>query len=323
MPLQIIAEIGNNHGGDIYLAKKMSAAAIDAGADLIKFQIYDIENFIAPGNQYYDELKRETMTFDEFRILKEYVESLGAHFLATPFESKSLTFLNELKMSQIKISSGDFDNIDLIEQAIEYGMRLIISLGGSDNNQIDQTVEFLKRKNADFTLLHCVLSYPAKMADVNLSFIDTLKKRYKIPIGYSDHTEGIEASLGAIALGAEIIEKHFTTDRSLPGGDNEMSILPHEMNRLCTEGKNISKAIGMKDRIPSEAEFFIKKLVQRVYHAKSDIPNGDKLASQNIHLLRPKKPGVGFFAEKKIYLLNKRASRNIIAGEVITQNVII
>jgi N,N'-diacetyllegionaminate synthase len=323
LSLKIIAEIGNNHNGSIELAKLMSASAIESGADFIKFQVYDIDSFISPQNNYYNDLRKESLNQDDFRNLKYYIEDLGGEFLATPFDHKSLKFLRKLGMKLIKISSGDFNNMDLIEQAIKYNMKLIVSLGGANTDEIDEVVKFLQEKKANFTLLHCVLAYPAKMEDVNLSFIETLRNKYGIPVGYSDHTLGIEASLGAIALGAEIIEKHFTTNQSLPGGDNNISILPKELRRLCIEGKNIRKAIGRRHKTLSHTELAIKKLVQRVYHAKLDINKGRKITDDYIQLLRPGKAGVGFFSAKKDYLLTKRASRNIKTGEIINQNDLI
>ena len=229
-----IAEIGNNHNGDISLAKEMIDAAIASKADYIKFQIYNVDKFIDKKSVFYDEFVKESLSFDEFVELKEYTDSRGGSFLATPFDEDSMNLLNDIGINVVKIASGDMDNKQLIKQAISQGKELIISVGGATVDEIDVMVKHLNDCNAKFSILHCIINYPARYEELNLGFITTLKKKYSCPIGYSDHSPGIEASLAAIALGAIIIEKHFTINRSLPGGDNGMSILPNEFRRLTS-----------------------------------------------------------------------------------------
>lgn len=323
MNIQFIAEIGNNHHGNIALAERMVEAALNAGADFVKFQIYDIERFVASGNPYFAELAHESLSFEEFAHLKSFIEAKGGRFLATPFDLGSLEFLDRLGCDTIKIASGDIDNFDLIGRAAELGKKLIVSVGGAELAEIDATVEFMRAKGAEFTLLHCVLAYPASFAELNLRFIRTLAERYGVPVGYSDHSLGVEAPLGAIALGATTIEKHFTTDQCLPGGDNEMSILPDDFTRLCREGRNIFSALGLADRVPSETEQRIRVLVRRTYHATRDIVAGTILSGSDFELLRPAKSGIGLSAAQRDLLIGRELRSDLHKGEAISKDAII
>ena len=322
MKIIYIAEIGNNHNGDLKLAKKMIDAALEARADYVKFQIYNIHKFVAKGNLYFDDFISESLTFDEFSALKKYTEEKGGKFLASPFDEDSLHLLKDLGLNTVKIASGDMNNRQLLEQAVEMGMRLIVSVGGASPEEIEALDEFLNKHNADFAILHCVISYPASFPKLNLNYIRTLKESYACRVGYSDHSLGIEASLAAIALGAEIIEKHFTIDRALPGGDNEMSVLPDEFSRLKVEGNNIAIALGSANKTFSEAEKETKSLIRREFYAKRDIARGTALAEEDIILLRPSTPGQGFGPEHYYSLLGKVVNRDIKKGQCISRMLV-
>lgn len=319
MTTLFIAEVGNNHHGSLPLAKEMATAAIAGGADQVKFQVYDIDSFISPGNAYYQEFKSEALGPDDFADLKRHVEAGGCKFLATPFDRKSLLFLHELGLDTVKIASGDMNNFDLLGLVADLGKHLILSLGGASLAEIDKTVEFLKARKVDATLLHCIMSYPAPMSAQNLRFIPVLKQRYGLPVGFSDHTEGVEAPLGAIALGAEIIEKHFTTDRSLPGGDNEMSILPDDWARLCREGRSLATALGSGEHRNAEEEAFVRSLVRRSYHAARAIPAGAPIGEDDIVLLRPADSSGGILAGDRDGLLGRKPAKAIAAGAMIKE----
>lgn len=322
MNLKFIAEIGNNHGGDIELAKKMIDTALEAKADYVKFQIYNIDKFIAKGNAYYDELKSETLSFDDFEELKQFTDKKGGHFLATPFDLDSLNLLNKMRLSAIKIASGDLTNMMLIEKAVGLGKALLISTGGADITEIDRTVTYLKQSNADYCLLHCIIDYPAAFNDLNLNFIRILKQRYGCKAGYSDHSLSIEASLAAIALGADVIEKHFTIDRNLQGGDNEMSILPHEFNQMVRMGKNIQKSLGSGERILSNGEKITKKLIRRKIFACRSINKNQIIVEADLVLLRPVDPEVGIDAAEYLHVIGKTARKAIQPGQLISRNLI-
>ena len=316
-----IAEIGNNHNGEFQLAREMAAAAVNAGADYVKFQIYNVDKFIAPRSPYFEEFNAERLTFNEFTELKQYVEGLGGRFLATPFDEDSLLFFIELSLGVIKISSGDFNNWDLLRRATESGQRLILSTGGATLEEIDRTYAYLQKRQASFSILHCVIEYPAPFEHLNLRTIPFLSNRYDCPVGYSDHSLGIEAALGAIALGADIIEKHFTLDPSLPGGDNEMSVAPGEFRRMVSEGNNIHQALGAPEKRVSESERGICGIVRRKFHAKCDIAKDTRLSEKNLILLRPENPMQGIDANGISKLIDRRVATDIKAGDLITEDV--
>ena len=314
-----IAEIGNNHNGDISLAKEMIDAAIASKADYIKFQIYNVDKFIDKKSVFYDEFVKESLSFDEFVELKEYTDSRGGSFLATPFDEDSMNLLNDIGINVVKIASGDMDNKQLIKQAISQGKELIVSVGGATVDEIDAMVKYLNDCNVKFSILHCIINYPARYEELNLGFITTLKKRYSCPIGYSDHSPDIEASLAAIALGAIIIEKHFTINRSLPGGDNGMSILPNEFRRLTREGNNIAIALGNGERSISEEEKRIKGMIRRKFVAKRDISEGTVISDADILPLRVVETEKGFGSGRYYDLIGRKAATNVKQYDLITE----
>jgi N,N'-diacetyllegionaminate synthase len=319
MSILYIAEIGNNHNGDVNLAKEMADAAIESGADFVKFQIYKTDKFISKKNIYFDEFKSEELTYENFTELKKYTEKKGGKFLATPFDEESLGFLIKQQVDKVKISSGDCNNYQLLEKAIDSGLELIISIGGVEIEEIDEIVEFLDSHDANYSLLHCIINYPAEFSELNLNFIQTLKRRYSCPVGYSDHSLGIEAVLAAIALGAEIIEKHFTIDNHLPGGDNEMSILPGELARLIKEGNNISQSLGNGVRELSINEKNNKTLISRKFTAVNDIGAGERIKKDDIILLRTNETEIGFCSQEINLILNRKVAFNIQSGDIIKE----
>jgi len=322
MTVTYIAEIGNNHNGNISLAKEMIDAAIKAGTDYVKFQIYNIDKFMAENNPFYNDFVKERLSFDDFRELQSYTEEKGGRFFATPFDEDSMDLLGDIGLSVVKISSGDMNNQQLLLQAINLQMELIVSVGGATLDEIGAMVRVLNDHNARFSILHCIINYPARFEELNLGFIDTLKKRYSCPVGFSDHSPGIEASLAAIALGATIIEKHFTTNRALSGGDNEMSVLPEEFRRLVREGNNIALAIGDGNRKLSEDEQKVKDLIRRVFFAKHAVPKGTQFTDENLLLLRPNIAGEGFDASFFSSLQKCRAACDLEEGQLITREMI-
>jgi sialic acid synthase SpsE len=321
MNVQYIAEIGNNHNGDISLAKEMIDAAIASEADYVKFQIYNLDKLIDKKSLYYNEFVNESLSFDNFRELKDYTEFKGGRFLATPFDEDSMNLLNDIGIDIVKIASGDMNNKQLIQQAISQGKELIISVGGATVDEIDVMVRFLKDHNAKFSILHCIINYPARFEELNLGFIDTLKRRYSCPVGFSDHSIGIEASLAALALGATIIEKHFTTNRALPGGDNEMSILPDEFRRLTREGDNIGIALGNGKRSISEDEQRIKRMIRRKFVAKRDISEGSIISDDDLLPLRVVETEKGFDSGRYYDLIGKKTIMSIKQYDLITERL--
>ena len=194
-------------------------------------------------------------------------------------------------------------------------------MGGATLEEIDEMVRFLNDHNAKFSILHCIINYPASFKELNLGFIDTLKRRYSCPVGFSDHSIGSEASLAAIALGATIIEKHFTTDRTLPGGDNEMSILPDEFRRLTREGDNIGIALGNGKRSISEDEQRIKRMIRRKFVAKRDISEGSIISDDDLLPLRVVETEKGFDSGRYYDLIGKKTIMSIKQYDLITERL--
>jgi len=317
MSVDFIAEIGTNHNGDKTMALVMADAAIDAGADWVKFQIYDLPAFLTPDNVYFADFEREALSFSAFAGIKKHIEARGGRFLATPFDLASLHFLHDIECDTIKISSGDMNNFQLIGQAIDLKKRIFISIGGAELAEIDQTVAFLRDKKAEFIILHCVLSYPADFCDLNLRFIQTLKLRYGGLVGYSDHSPGVEAAVAAVALGAEVIEKHFTIDRTLPGGDNAMSILPEELRRMRRECLNAHLALGEAERKPSHAEYEVRRFARKIWYAGRDLAAGHVISEDDVILLRPASGATGFAASDLSRILGSRLNRPVVKGDVL------
>ena len=322
MKLKFVAEIGNNHNGDIALAKRMVDAAFDAQADYIKFQIYNIKNFVARGNTCYEELERERLTYNQYIELKDYVEEKGCNFLATPFDRDSAKLVNKMCLPVVKISSGDFNNFWLLDRAVTTDKVLFLSVGGGNLSEIDQTVAYLKDRKIEFCLLHCIVSYPAQFEELNLKFIQTLKKRYGCPVGFSDHSIGIEASLGAIAMGAVVIEKHFTIDKKLPGGDNDISILPDEFAQMVIMGKNIYQALGEEVKQLSANEQKIRRVINRKVYASREISKGCKIRGEDLSMLRPDNPDLGIAASDYQWLIGRTARMNIMSGQMILEDMV-
>jgi len=322
MTIRYIAEIGSNHNGNKQLAKEMVDAALQARADYIKFQIYHVDKFVDRNSVYYHDFIAESLPLEVFSELKMEIENKGGRFLATPSDEDSLTFLHHIGCSTIKIASGDMNNRQLLQQAMGLQKELIVSVGGASLDEIDGMVAFLEKGKVTFALLHCTINYPATFEELNLNFIRTLKERYCHPIGFSDHSPGIEASLAAIALGAEIIEKHFTINRSLPGGDNSMSILPDEFRRMKEEGNHIKAALGQADKKLSVDEEKIRRLIRRKFAAKGDIPAGHVIDDMDLILLRVNEQQDGYEAEQYASLIGRRVLRPVTKGEIIIRDMI-
>ncbi len=305
----VIAEIGCNHGGDVALAQKMIDAAAQAGADAVKFQTYTPAGLVSPDHEAYANFKKEALSFDHFRLLKEHCQSRNILFISTPFDLESADFLHQLDMKIFKISSGDVTHLPLIRRVAQKGKPILLSVGACLYDDIDEAVALIKKyNNQPLTLLHCTAAYPTPDDQAQISLIPQLKKRYGTLVGFSDHTLGIAVTLGAVALGARVIEKHFTIDQTLPGGDNDMSILPHQLAQLISDGRRIYQAIGSgrKEIFPAEKE--IVPFIRRSLFANDDIKKGSPFTEKNIILRRP---GGGLSAKTYDTIIGKTAKRNI------------
>lgn len=301
----VIAEAGINHNGSIELAKKMIDAACEACADAVKFQTFNTEGLVTRnakkaeyqvgntrerGSQY-EMLKRLELKRDEFKQLANYAREKNIIFLSSPFDKDCVDLLDEIGVRTFKIPSGEITNYPLIQYIARKGKPIILSTGMSNLKEITKALNLIRKEGVkDITLLHCVSDYPAKTEDINLKVIETLRGVFGLPVGLSDHTQGIVIPIAAVALGACVIEKHFTLDRKLPGPDHKASLEPPELKEMIKAIREIEKALGNGVKRPTKNEEKIKKLARRSIVARVDIFKGSRITSD---MLSIKRPGTG------------------------------
>lgn len=298
----IIAEAGVNHNGDIELAKKLIDVAVEAHADAVKFQTFKAEKTIAaetPRATYQmqnmpeenenqlEMVKKLELKFEDFKILKEYCDNKGIMFLSTPFDFESVDIL-ELLVPLYKIASGEIINIPLLKHIAFKGKPIILSTGMATLGEIEEAIEAIDEINPSISkiLLHCTTNYPTPFEEVNLRAMLTLKEAFKLPVGYSDHTLGIEVPVAAVALGAKVIEKHFTLDRSLQGPDHKASLEPDELKAMVIAIRNVEKALGDGIKRPNRSELEIMKVARKCLVAGRDIEKGEILKKEDIEIKR-------------------------------------
>lgn len=293
MSVYIIAEAGVNHNGRLDLAIQLCDAAKAAGVDAVKFQTWKTELIIAKNtemadyqkanlnsdNSQFEMLKKLEMSYENFRIIKDYCDKIGIQFLSTADEKDSLDFLCKLGIPLIKLGSGDITNIPYLRYCASKGLPLIISTGMSEMSDVSIAYETLKNAGAkDITALHCTTNYPCPMNEVNLNAMLTIKNALKCKVGYSDHTMGVEIPVAAVALGAEVIEKHFTLNRNMEGPDHKASLEPQELADMVRKIRNVERALGDGIKRPNASERSISKVVLKSILAKRDIKKGEILS---------------------------------------------
>jgi N,N'-diacetyllegionaminate synthase len=329
MSVLIIAEAGVNHNGDIGLAKALIDAAADAGADVVKFQTFVAEEIVSKaarkadyqvretGQQesQYEMLKRLELSWDDFVELKEYCQKAGILFLSTPFDFDSIDFLETLEMPFWKIPSGEITNLPYLMKIAKTGRDVVLSTGMSNIEEIRQAVGILRDGGAgQISLLHCNTEYPTPMQDVNLNAMLTLKKEFGLSIGYSDHTQGIEIPVAAVAMGAGIIEKHFTLDKKMTGPDHKASLEPAELKVMVEAVRNVEQAMGSADKAPSPSEFKNILIARKSIVAKRDIKKGEVFSEDNITV---KRPGNGISPMRWFEVMGKASPRDFEEDELI------
>ena len=297
----IIAEAGVNHNGDVAIAKKLCLAAKNAGADIVKFQTWITEKIITQNvkqadyqsentgsNQsQFDMLKKLELSYDDFREIKKYCDEIGITFASTADEQDSLDFLVDLGIPFIKIGSGDIGNIPYLRYMGTKKMPVILSTGMSTLGEVEISIQALREGGAkNIKLLHCTTNYPCPYNDVNLKAMDTLKTAFGLDVGYSDHTEGIEVAIAAVARGATIIEKHFTLDKNMDGPDHKASMEPDEFSCMVDCIRHIESAIGDGQKIPTTTEDEISKVVLKRIVARREIMLGDLITEMNVCVKR-------------------------------------
>jgi len=299
-PCFIIAEAGVNHNGSVEMAKKLIDAAKAAGADAVKFQTFKAEEIVtlqggkadyqnrAKERTQYEMLKHLELSFDEFRELKKYCDNKGVEFISTPYDVKSVEFLNEFGVNRFKVASADIINKPLIESIAKTKKQIILSTGMATLGEIERTISLINAfGNTDIILLHCTTSYPAPYEQVNMNVLHTLRKAFGLAVGYSDHTLGIEISVMAVSLGAKVIEKHFTLDRTMEGPDHFASLEPNELKKMVEAIRNIEKAFGSKRKEITDEEKKNIFFMRRSIHASEDIKEGEIIKENNIKITRP------------------------------------
>ena len=288
----IIAEVGINHGGDKNLAWEMILAAHENGADFIKLQTYSTERFFHPSLSYFNSTKSMELSDECTAELFSNSAKKGIQLFTTPFDSESVDFIETFSPKLYKIASMDNDNIPLIQNIAKRGRPLIVSCGMADLNEIEQVLSTVKEEKNDFlVLLHCVSDCPAMPDSLNLEMISFLKKRFNVPVGFSDHAIGLHSAYMAISLGAAIIEKHFTTDRKLsdqmPDADHEISIEPRELKELRAFCGAVPLMRGKAPRTITPGEEQGRTTFRRGLYTKKPVKAGDKISLKNTVLLRP------------------------------------
>ena len=325
----IIAEVGVNHNGDISLAKQMIDAAKAAGVDAVKFQTFVAENLVSScaekadyqkettgsDESQLDMIKKLELSFDNFAELKSYCVSRNLDFMSTPFDFESIDFLAELGQEIFKIPSGEITNLPYLLEIGKLKQKVVLSTGMSTLSEIADALEILKDAGTtEITLLHCNTAYPTPYDDVNLNAMQTLKDVFNIPIGYSDHTQGIEVPVAAVAKGAVVIEKHFTLDKNMEGPDHKASLEPDELKQMVTAIRNIEKALGSAEKEPTESEIVNRDIARKSIVAKCDIKAGEIFTEENITV---KRPGNGISPMKWFDVLGQKAVRDFIPDELI------
>lgn len=318
----IIAEAGVNHNGDVAIAKKLCLAAKNAGADIVKFQTWITEKIITQNvkqadyqsentgsNQsQFDMLKKLELSYDDFREIKKYCDEIGITFASTADEQDSLDFLVDLGIPFIKIGSGDIGNIPYLRYMGTKKMPVILSTGMSTLGDVEISIQALREGGAEtIKLLHCTTNYPCPYKDVNLKAMDTLKTAFGLDVGYSDHTEGIEVAIAAVARGATIIEKHFTLDKNMDGPDHKASMEPDEFSCMVEGIRNVEISLGRERKCPTESEIEISNVIKKYIVARKNIYKGDVFTEDNICTKRSLK---GVSCKLWDEVVGAKASRN-------------
>lgn len=324
----IIAEAGVNHNGSLEMAKKLVDAAKACGADIVKFQTAKLDSLVSKSANMADYQKKNTgveesqkemlskllLDFDSFTELAAYCKEVGIKFLSTPFDIESIRFLNDMQ-DIWKVPSGEITNYPYLVEIAKTKKKVILSTGMAEMDEIKAAIDVLTGNGTDdITILHCTTEYPAPIKDVNLNVMKTLKDAFGYPVGYSDHTQGIEVDLAAVALGAEVIEKHFTLDRNLPGPDHKASLEPDELKAMVDGIRKIEDALGTAEKKPSEVELKNRLVARKSIVAKTAIKKGDILNEENI---TTKRPGSGINPMKWNEVIGTAAVRDFEEDELI------
>lgn len=329
-PCFVIAEAGVNHNGDLRLARQLIDTAVQAGADAVKFQAYKAERLVteaAPKAEYQvratgggesqlDMLRRLELRPEAQYELRDYCRQKGILFLSTPFDEESADVLEDVGVTAFKIPSGEITNLPFLAHVAKKGRPMILSTGMATLGEVETALRAVESAgNREVILLHCVSNYPADPADVNLRAIPTMIQAFHFPVGYSDHTLGLEVPLAAVALGACVIEKHFTLDRALPGPDQQASAEPAELAALVAGVRKVEAALGHGRKVPAASESGTADVARKSLVAARSIRAGTSLTEDMIAI---KRPGTGLPPALRTTLVGRVAKRDIPADAMIS-----
>ncbi len=329
MGVCIIAEAGVNHNGDINIARQMIDVAAGSGVDYIKFQTFKAEKLVVENAQQAEYQKKNTgksesqlemlkkleLTQDDFIELKKYCGEKKVGFISTPFDFESIDFLETLDMDLWKVPSGEVTNYPYLVKIAKTHRPVVMSTGMCDIDEIREAVKVLRDNGCgELTLLHCNTMYPTSFEDVNLKAMETLKREFDVPVGYSDHTLGIEVHVAAVAMGARVIEKHFTLDKNMEGPDHRASIDPVELKQMVSAVRNVEKALGDGDKHVTDSESANKAVARKSIVAAEDIKAGEVFTEVNLTV---KRPGTGISPMRWPEVLGREADRDYKKDELI------
>ncbi len=334
----IIAEAGVNHDGSLDKAINLIDIAAEAGADFVKFQTFKSENLVSKTAEKanYQTLNKTLKSDSQFEMLKSLeipqswypalikrCKEKEIEFLSTGFDEESLKILQDLNVSIFKIPSGEITNKPYLEYISKTDKKIILSTGMSNLDEVSMAIEILTsngRKKDDITVLHCNTEYPTPYEDVNLNAMVSMRKKLNINIGYSDHTQGIEVPIAAVALGACVIEKHFTLDKKSKGPDHQASLTPNELKLMIHSIRNIEKSLGINSKTVSPSEEKNLTIIRKSIHLKSDIMKGSRIKKKNLIMLRP---GDGISPMNIDEVIGREALYNLSKGHKLTKSDII
>jgi N,N'-diacetyllegionaminate synthase len=333
-PCFIIAEAGVNHNGDLLLAQQLIDVAYEAGADAIKFQTFKTEKLVTISagkaeyqnkndpdtNTQYTMLKKLELSAADFKKLSAYAKKRGIIFLSTAFDNESIDLLTRLNVPAFKVPSGEITNFPYLKKIAQQKKPVILSTGMSTLDEVKEAVACLRDEGcSDLVILHCTTSYPAPPGSVNLRVMDTLIDVFHLPVGYSDHTEGIAVSIAAVARGACIIEKHITLDRTLPGPDHAASLEPEDLRKMVAGIRTVEQALGKSDKTPHSCEYGNRSIARKSVIAAIPVPKGSVLTERMLAL---KRPGDGIEPKFLPELLGKRVKIAIKQDALITWDMV-
>lgn len=331
MTVLIIAEAGVNHNGDLSMAYRLIDAAAAAGADMVKFQTFSAERLVTPDapkagyqtlaagdrESQFAMLRRLELTREMHVALMGRCDAQGIRFFSTAFDAQSADMLVQLGLERFKIPSGEITNLPYLRHIGRFAKPIILSTGMATLGEIEAALEVLEAAGTPrqrITILHCNTEYPTPMSDVNLRAMTSIGEAFGVAVGYSDHTSGIEVSIAAAALGATVIEKHFTLDRKLPGPDHEASLEPHELKALVVAIRNVEAALGDGIKRPSRSEAPNRAIARGSLVAATGIRKGETFTPENLTV---KRPGMGVSPMRWDEVMGRKASRDFAANELI------